>query len=288
MPTPVSATLSTIESFIRPRRTSTDPSWVNLTALATRFSTIFSQSSGSTCDDAEPEVEPGVQGDPRATSGRDPNGCSRSRVSSARSVGSGVAWSPSASMRATSSRPLTMRSRRCALACISSSSSRSIAVGTSGEDVLEGTQQEGQRRTELVADVGQERRLGCVQGGQRLEPRLLAGPLGGDGEDLAHLVGHQAREPLVVVVVGTERVRGQHEDRSRLALDAHGERRRAAVPGRRPRRHAARRRAARRTRPASPGGQGRPPPRGARRRTGVRTRPHAPAADVATSSSAGR
>ena len=96
-------------------------------------------------------------------------------------------------------------------------------------DVVEGAQQQCQRRTELVADVGQERGLRGVQGGQRLEPGLLPGALGGDGEDLAHLVGHQGREPLVVVVEGPQRVRAEDQHRSWLVLHAHRERTRAAA-----------------------------------------------------------
>ena len=123
MPTPVSVTRSRIWSSLRSRVTPIDPSRVNLSALATRFSTIFSQSSGSTC--TMPSA--GSRCVSRVTwarSAAEANGWSRSRVSSARSVASRVACSPSVSIRATSSSPFTMRRSRWALLCISSRSAR--------------------------------------------------------------------------------------------------------------------------------------------------------------------
>ena len=73
MPTPVSAPGARSGRPRRPRRTSTDPSRVNLTALATRFSTIFSHSSGSTSTMPSAGSSSRLEGEP-ARAAADPNG----------------------------------------------------------------------------------------------------------------------------------------------------------------------------------------------------------------------
>ena len=73
-------------------------------------------------------------------------------------------------MREKSSSVLTSFRRRRLLRCASSSASRCPAdqrVRASLSSVLERAEHQGQRRAELVADVGEERRLGAVDLGQR-------------------------------------------------------------------------------------------------------------------------
>ena len=79
------------------------------------------------------------------------------------------------------------------------------------ERILERSQHQGQRRAELVADVGEERRLGAIELGQRLgpPPLLLVGLRIGDrGGDLA---GDQVEEAAIVVVEQPEGIEADHE-----------------------------------------------------------------------------
>ena len=118
----------------------------------------------------------------------------RSAVSAARSTGSKRARTRPASMRENSSSVFTSFSSRRLLRCATSSCSR-IVAGSASPDArasLERAEQQRQRRAELVADVGEERRLGAIDLGERLGAAALllvgahVGEAGGDlaGEEL--------------------------------------------------------------------------------------------------------
>ncbi len=221
MPGPVSATRSTTCSPRLVRTTRTDPSRVNLIALATRLSTTFSHSSGSTSTGPRDGLELGDERRVRRGPRRPRTGWSRSSVICARSVGSGSAARPSASMRATSSRALTIRRSRCALAYITSTSacsmdcSRPLRTSSSGAS----SRVNGVRNSWLTLDrKAVFAASSAASASRRACSRALAVAI---GEDLPELVPDQADEALVVLVVRPQRVRHEHEDRLHLALATH-------------------------------------------------------------------
>ncbi len=101
--------------------------------------------------------------------------------------------------RAKSSSVLTSLSRRCALRWMRSTRTRwspSSRVLRGRERVLGRAEQQGQRRAQLVADVGEERGLGLVELDQRA-PRaaapLVRAHVGETGGDLARRRGRGSR-----------------------------------------------------------------------------------------------
>ena len=103
---------------------------------------------------------------------------------------------------------MTSFSSRRPLRCAVSTSSRSAgsASALAAQQLLERAQHQGQRRAELVADVGEEGGLGAVQLGQRVgpPPLLVVGmDVGEAGRDLS---GHQLDEPAVGGIERPERV----------------------------------------------------------------------------------
>ena len=99
-------------------------------------------------------------------------------------------------------------------------STSAVALGGSprlglGQHVLERTEHQGQRRAELVADVGEERGLGAIDFGQRFGATalLLVGLRVGDaGGDLA---GDESEEAAVALVVQPVRIQPGDEDAGR-------------------------------------------------------------------------
>ena len=89
---------------------------------------------------------------------------------------------------------------------------------------LERTQHEGERRAELVADVGEEGGLGAVQLGQRLDPATLFLVGVGAGDRRADLAGDEVDELGVAVVEQPVGAEADHEvaRASRLARGWHG------------------------------------------------------------------
>ena len=106
------------------------------------------------------------------------NADASSRVSVVTSVGATPARAP-ASMREKSSSEFTSFSSRPALRCRISTCAAcaSLSAPCAVEQVFRRTEHQRQRRSELVADVAEERRLDAIEFGQRLglAPRLLQG-----------------------------------------------------------------------------------------------------------------
>ena len=93
-------------------------------------------------------------------------------------------------------------------------------AGGVGEGVLQGPEHEGERRAELVADIGEEGRLGPVQFGEPLGALLLLL----QGPHAHHVRGHLAREQLeevaVLLVQGQAGAEPHHEHRVVRAVTA--------------------------------------------------------------------
>ena len=147
-------------------------------------------------------------------------------------------------------------------------------LGRVGERVLDRAEHQGQRRAELVRDVGEEGRLRPVELRQGLGPLLLllVGPGVGDGG--ADLAGDQLEEPAVLLVEPQPRADAGHEESRRLV-----------GPGRRDGQHDGRWSGGRTTAPAArprSGPPGRGPPGGSPppspRRAASRRRPRRPGA----------
>ena len=102
-----------------------------------------------------------------------------------------------------------------------------------GERIFERPQHQRQRRAELVADIGEERRLGAVDLGQRFgaPARVLAGANGVDG--VADLLRQEHQEVLVARVELQHRAQAEEGDAVRDVAAAVSNRQRDDSLGRR-------------------------------------------------------
>ena len=132
----------------------------------------------------------------------------------------------------------SFRSRRLLRWAVSSRSRCPRGRGSAGvgERVLDRAQHQGQRRAELVRDVGEEGGLRPVELREGLGPLLLllVGPGVGDGG--GDLAGHQLEEATVLVVEPQPRADAGHEQPRRLVGPPRGDgeddgRGRAVGPG---------------------------------------------------------
>src|SRR6266849_8433842 len=84
------------------------------------------------------------------------------------------------------------------------------------ESIFERTENQGQRRAKLVADVAEECRLQAVQRGEFLGTLSLLFMGAGVRYGGSDVVGYQLEEPTVVVVEGSPRADPEHKHSGRL------------------------------------------------------------------------
>ncbi len=198
------------------------PSNVNLSALDSRLKTIFSHMSRSTRTGRSSGAQSTWNASP-ADSTADRKTAARSAVNASSSVDSKVASVRPASIREKSSRVLTSFSNRTALRCTAIERVPAERPIAGGERVLDGPEQQCERRAELVTDVAEERGFGAIDLGQRLGPAPFLFVRAGIGERRAQLAGHQIQKCPIELVKGPPRAErhNQAAGRRRVARLEH-------------------------------------------------------------------
>ena len=101
-----------------------------------------------------------------------------------------------------------------------------------GQHLFQRSEHQGQRRAELVADVGEELRLGAVEFGQGLGPAPLRLVGAGVAQGRGDLPRHEMEEVAVALVERAARTRAEDEDPERRRAGLAGERENQRAVGR--------------------------------------------------------